>query len=631
MKCKPIWQQSLVSLLLCASFTSVSQATIDNIGSASDYYGYPVITESHEDMISQLGERFGGTVLASFALSQDLLYVVVEVEQGQESHIVSQSQKDGKPSYSIVSSAQGNMPLEILLAQREQVENSPNIALDFSLLPLFTKEEGFVSYLHDALQDVEGSDLNPQAKGQIAQYIQTVLQQMGTVQGYAETNILVVEGEAFQSAIERQNQQESAFLALLEEENISLNQSITKNIQMVVQQMDKTIPMQVSLDRSVLMALQPGMNLHIQVAETALSLTISQEMLVEYWKDQDYFTVIWGNLGENNEAIHFFNGQGEKIDKLSAPLTLTLPANSPYERVEAHYSWGQEQWGGQWDEKNSAVSFATSYSGEYTLVDGIQTITDLEKSTENQVEAIEFMLSKGFFQVEEGRFYPTAPLSRYDFAFALVGMFYGLDRDLNLDFDDVSRDSFYYAYVSSGQAGNLLPEWEENQYQGGESLSQEQVFSIIARLLVEEKGYFYPTDPSAHLEVIGAEKASDWAELSIALCYHGGIILRGEVINPQDDITRAQAATYLNRLFDLVYEPSPVSTYYHEALPPVSQDAEKIALFTAAVFGAWALAFGIVATLDHGLRKAHWKRKQQKKAKKAEKKAQASETKGGAV
>lgn len=619
MKLKQIWQQGLVSALLCASLTSLSHATIPNIQSASDYYGYPAITDTNSDMVTQLGESFGGTILASFALSDELRYVVVEVEQGQESHIVYQGMKEGKATYGILHSEQGNMEVQSLLTQLERVENSANITLDYSLFPLYSKEEGFVSYLKESLQSIQGASLNAQAKAHIAQYIQVVLQQMASIQGYADSNILLVEGESFQTGIQRQNQQETAFLTLLEEENVSLNQTIEKNIQVIAQQMDQNLPMQLTLEKSILMALQPEMHLNIQIAESQFALNISQELLVDYFKEQQHLSIMWSDLGARNYAIHFYNGQGEKIDKLSAPVTLTLPAYSPYETVEIQYSGGKETWGGQWDPGNQAISFQTAHSGEYAIVDGSQALEDIQDMAGIKgEEELAFLLSKGFFQANQGQFQPTAPLSRYDLSFALVGMLYALDRDHSLDYEDVARDSFYYAYVASAQEKNWLPDLDENMFQGSEGISQEGLFVLLAQILLEETATLPLENETGYLDFPGAEKANPDAESAIALCYREGIILRGETINPQEDISRGQAGIYLKRLFDLLYEVPPVSTYYSAATPPVSQDLENIAIFNAFVFGAWALVFGLVATLDHGLRKADWKRKQKKKAKKAE-------------
>lgn len=591
-----------------------------------DYFGYPWVSDPQlmATIEGDVPEKLGGEILAVFGLSEELFYTVVDVNGTQQSHIVYKGSKNANPYYGILYSEPANMEMETLWEQISLFQNSSNLIVNYSPLAGMVNQEDFVQYLDTMLGNVVGLSINQHAKREIALFVQVVLMQMGTVNNFANDNLLVVTGDDLTGAIGRIQSQEAMMLPILEKHNCVPNSTIQKTVQVVANGFDKSDSMQITVDESVLDQLEPGMNLKVQVAASQYALEFTQESLVELLDGEDYFTVLLAELSENHHAVHFFTAQGDKIDRIMAPVLVTLPANSVHDSVTVSYTGGQDNWGGQWDELNQSITISTSYTGEYGIVDRDITMTDIDHLPQVQQEAIEFMVSKGFFSQYEGEFSPEDPLSRNVFSVALVGMFYALDRDLEVDFVDVPTDSYYHDFVASAQAKNLISGFEGNYFRGNANITQEQVLVIIARTLVEEKGYTYPEDLDVYLNFSGGPQVSEWAQEAVALCFREGIILRGEFITPEAEVSRGQAALHLQRLFMLLYDVSPVSVTLRETQATPVVTTEEIALATAGVFITWTALLSVFS----GGKNRKAKKQAVKEAKQALKEAKKAKWKG---
>ena len=52
----------------------------------------------------------------------------------------------------------------------------------------------------------------------------------------------------------------------------------------------------------------------------------------------------------------------------SPSYDVLLPADSEYSVIMANYKGGSDSWGGQYDANTQTIQFATSYSGEYSVL-----------------------------------------------------------------------------------------------------------------------------------------------------------------------------------------------------------------------------------------------------------------------
>ena len=102
--------------------------------------------------------------------------------------------------------------------------------------------------------------------------------------------------------------------------------------------------------------------------------------------------------------------------------------------------------------------------------------------------------------------------------------------------------------------------FKDGTFGGDKNMTVEQMLSVAAYTLIEEKGYEAPANVDAYLTSFAdADEIGNWAKQQVALTVRDGLMDRGGELDPQSDITREQAALILYRLFLLLYEVSPVA------------------------------------------------------------------------
>ena len=263
------------------------------------------------------------------------------------------------------------------------------------------------------------------------------------------------------------------------------------------------------------------------------------------------------------------------MDKLDGSVGFALPADTELSTIMVSCSGGSINWGGQYDPHTQTVTFDASYSGQYEVLENRVSIADVNTLDAQVQDAIAFLVSKGYMSLNGDLFQPDAPLTRYEFAQALVGMFFALDTSLTTSFQDVPADSPYYAYVASGEAGAIIQGYNASTFGGSDPITMEQMLALAARTLMEHKGYTEPADAVSYLSAFyDGTQVSDWARSQIALAIREGLIDRGGMLAPLDRVSRSEAALILYRLFLLLCE---VPTVAPE-LPPVTDSGEDAAL-----------------------------------------------------
>ena len=282
------------------------------------------------------------------------------------------------------------------------------------------------------------------------------------------------------------------------------------------------------------------------------------------------------------------------VDRLSCPVSVSLPALSELDTIMVAYDGGSDNWGGQYDPATGAISFEARYSGQYEVLENDIRIDDIDSLSDESRAAIAFMVSKGYLDADGGLFRPGEPLTRYAFTEALVGMFFALDRRAACDFPDVAADSPYYPYVASAQVRGIVNGYDDGTFSGQDAITREQVLALAARTLVDKKGYTLPQDIETYLSGFSDRgDLSGWASAQVALAVREGIASRGSVLLPQNNITREQAAVVLYRLFLLLYEVRPVAL---ELPGPAGGGASVAAAAVAAgAVGAAGIGAGVWA------------------------------------
>lgn len=241
-------------------------------------------------------------------------------------------------------------------------------------------------------------------------------------------------------------------------------------------------------------------------------------------------------------------------------MTVGLPAGSMTSTVMASHSGGSDNWGGQYDPSAGVISVEIRYSGQYEVLENNVQIDDIGGLSEESQAAIRFLVAKGFLTLEDGSFNPSGTLTRYQFTQALVSMFFARDHNLTTSFEDVPADSEFYSYVASAEARGIVAGYDKVTFGGDDIMTVEQMLSLAARTLVDQKGYALPTDAEQYLSSFEDwETISNWALQQVAMAVRENLVDRGGTLNPRTGITREQAAVILYRLFLLLYEVPPVA------------------------------------------------------------------------
>jgi hypothetical protein len=258
-------------------------------------------------------------------------------------------------------------------------------------------------------------------------------------------------------------------------------------------------------------------------------------------------------------SIVFVDGGGNLIEQLPAPVGITLPAASVLNTVFASFAGQNENWGGQWDDLHRTIFFTTPFSGTYEVMENDMEIADISHLSEEVQGMVQFMVSKGFFGLNNGAFEPSGVLTRYEFSSAIVRMFFAVDHNLSTSFVDVPVNSPFYSFIASGEHEGLVSGIGNNLFAGERNMTRQEAVSVAARTLINRRGFSEPANAESILSLFGDNQdVSDWARGTVALAAREGLVGMSGNFAPLRDISRTEAAIIMYRLFMLLHETPPV-------------------------------------------------------------------------
>ena len=524
---------------------------------ADDVYSYPNVMDDIalvEKIATVIAGKVDGKIVDIYQLEDGIYYVIIEVNGTKKGAVVRSVLVDGVAGYDVGEISEDLETPEILDGYAQQYKENSNVSIDFEDLSDLDTSQDFADYLEKALENLTGLKPNDEAKSQVVSYVETAIQQQGTCKIKATNNGVKLTGAQVQQALTDALETKSKMDDLLSQKDLQLNKEIEIGIRLIFTDVTTGVPIQITLSEDLLHSLQ-GASLQIVLDDGVHGFDLTSANLDSILKNHGEVTIQMELEGEDSYILNFVDKDGNVIDKISAPIGVNLPTDNEFSTIIANLKEGDDNWGGQFDPINKTIGFDTPYSGKYIITDNSTAIKDIE---ETYADEIAFMVSKGFFTVDEkGNFYPENELKRYDFTKAIVRMFFALDRELETSFTDVPTDSPYYDFVASAEQDSIVQGFDDGTFQGEIQITTEQVLALVARTLAEKKGYVYPENVAEQLSRIeGAELTSDWAQSQLALAVREGVVLQAETINPLGNVSREDAAVYLYRLFMLLEEVS---------------------------------------------------------------------------
>ncbi|WP_071392623.1 S-layer homology domain-containing protein [Bacillus tuaregi] len=512
---------------------------------------------------------------------------------------------DGKQTWNLVKYEGNGAQLlheELALYQKQHIED-PNVVFDYKKIKSYKKTNEFVKHLDDTLTAMDGAKPNEGGNAAIREFIEYALQQesMKTVTG--DDNKIVITGEHVEPVWNKVKTAQSEYQNVLQKHDITLQKEVDKVLRLNGAELHLDEPVLIEFDKSALSSMGEANKITFSLDGKQYAIHITQTDL-EQAIAANKVTKVQFEKGkkQGHYIITFLDESNKSIEQMTNPLTFSLPAEDEYSTVFANYQGERDNWGAQYSSINNTLEFATKFSGEYEVQQNEVKIIDINDMDEKTKKAIQFMVSKGFFTLDNEKFNPDGLIDRNNFTMALVKMFFALDPNLKTTFTDVKADDAFYSYIASSQTNNIVEGFEDNTFRGNNNIPLEQVLALASRTLVEKKGYMYPEDVEAYLQFVDRTNISDWAIESTALAVSSGLIDGGGMLMPHKEITRSQAAEVLYNLFMLLYDVPDASIVSEDIQTKVADDAKPMST-TNIFLGIGVLIAIVVAAIMLNMKK----------------------------
>ncbi|MBE7022186.1 MAG: S-layer homology domain-containing protein [Ruminococcaceae bacterium] len=529
----------------------------------SEYPHFPRVNEGNDSYAAEVAAAaaasLNGEIKGIYKLADGVYYVVIVVDGGEQGAVVRCSRKDGQNSWQVTEKHATPLTPEELDALAARAVSVSNMSLSFGKISSFKNAEDLVDYLREALDNMDGLTPNDGAKTELSAFIESGLSAICAAKVSSGGNRLTVTAEVIEKVTQKAQEAKAAVDGLLLERGVMLDKPVTVIVRVLWKNCKNAKPCQITLDAGLKDTLG-DCSLRLLLGDAQHYVQLSSQNLGVLTDQYGKLIIQFSKTKEHIYTINFLTEEETLIEQLSAPVTFGLPAGDVLSTIMASYAGGSDNWGGQYDENAKTISFETPYSGQYEVLENNIQIDDIGDLSAESQAAIRFMVSKGYLTLDGANFRPAEPLSRYQFTQALVGMFFALDRNLTTSFADVPADSEFYPYVASAEARAIVEGFTDTTFGGEQNMTVEQMLALASRTLIDQKGYTLPQDAELYLSSFSdREQIGDWARALVAMAVREGIMDRTELLNPQADITREQAALILYRLFLLLYEVPPVA------------------------------------------------------------------------
>lgn len=465
-----------------------------------------------------------------------------------------------------------------------------NIKIDYKKIKSYTKPEQYIEYLEKQLGNTKPND---SAKSEIIKFIEHAVENVANTEIKVKGKKITITAEDIKDAVKKAKELRRAFDKLLSEKDITLNKAVDTVIRIDTKGVALNKGVTVVYDSSLSESFDEISGIKVIYDADRQSVSCDAKSIKKYFDNGEGQVKII--VKDNEYKIEFLDKHGKTVKKAAAQLKFAFRINSKYDTVYYHNGKKKTNWSGQINDADNTIEFQTATSGIYTVEKNEPKISDIDDLTEQQQEAVKFMVSRGYFELENDRFNPYRSLSRYEFTQTLVSIFYALDFDAKTSFSDVKKSSVYYEYVASSEQENIVKGFEDGTFKGNKNTTKEEVISIASRTLAEKKGYIYPENTDEYVQFADNEEIEGWENQygEIALAVREGLIDKGGILAPKSNITRVEAAVILYRLFNCLYEITPIQTNTKSSSAGFPAGAAAAAGGVAVIGGASA-AFVII-------------------------------------
>ena len=178
---------------------------------------------------------------------------------------------------------------------------------------------------------------------------------------------------------------------------------------------------------------------------------------------------------------------------------------------------------------------------------GLSDIAGLPGETQTAISSLAYA---GILQgTSETEFSPDQSITRAEIAAVLLRMLSLPEGTDNGGFIDVTADQWYYAVAGASKAHGIVHGYADNTFRGDAPITKEQLISLAARTLREETSG--QEELEGEIPYADEREISSWARENIIYAVQTGLIpVSAEPLNPQEEISRGEAAVILYNLYN---------------------------------------------------------------------------------
>jgi hypothetical protein len=239
---------------------------------------------------------------------------------------------------------------------------------------------------------------------------------------------------------------------------------------------------------------------------------------------------------------------------VSIPYTPTAAELSDPEHIVIWYIDGSGNVvsvpNGRYDPATGSVIFTTTHFSNYAIAYVTISFNDLE-SVVWAKKSIEVLASKGILKgISETEYAPKTNITRADFLYYLVRTL-GVDARLEGNFDDISRDAYYYREIGTAKKLGITSGMGNNKFNPDASITRQDMMVLTERALRMLKKLEVQGSASELDEFSDKSLVADYAVDGVTSIVKEGLIVgSGGRINPLGNTTRAEAAVFLYRIYN---------------------------------------------------------------------------------
>ncbi len=256
------------------------------------------------------------------------------------------------------------------------------------------------------------------------------------------------------------------------------------------------------------------------------------------------------------------DGQSVKWDNPDSIVSVSVPYLPTADELKNHeylVVWYIDNDGkiipvpsGRYNSKTGSIEFKTTHFSYYAIAYEHNVFKDTEGVAWAK-KPIEVLASKGILKgTLEGEYEPQEKITRADFLYFLINTL-GISAEFDENFDDIGSKEYYYKEIGIAKALGIAKGTGDNKFSPEASISRQDMMVLTQRALLMQKIIKQEGNAAELKRFRDKELVADYAVESVASVVKEGLIIGAyNRLNPLGNLTRAEAAVFLYRIYNRI-------------------------------------------------------------------------------